>query len=182
MEFQHIYDAGADAAATLLVQNYVTGCAMAVNRPLLEVALPIPDAAMMHDWWLALCAASWGSIEFVPGATVSYRRHGANTVTVRGFWQTLNPLRTDWRGVWRTGQMNHARAVRQAQALVERLAQRALPGPSAKQVARLDAFLRLHEPRRTPVSRVVGAVRLGLRSQALPRTLALYLRLWRWRP
>jgi hypothetical protein len=34
----------------LLSRNEVTGCAMAINRPLLEIALPIPEAAIMHDW------------------------------------------------------------------------------------------------------------------------------------
>jgi rhamnosyltransferase len=35
---------------TLAVQNFATGCTMLVNRALLEVALPIPYAAVMHDW------------------------------------------------------------------------------------------------------------------------------------
>jgi len=39
---------------------FVLGCASAVNRPLLELALPISEEAASHDWWLALCAAGRG--------------------------------------------------------------------------------------------------------------------------
>jgi rhamnosyltransferase len=179
MAFQRIHDSGARGLTTLLVQNYVTGCAMAVNRPLLRFGLPIPDEALMHDWWLALCAAACGTIEFVPAATVSYRRHGANAVTVRGFWQTMNPLRTDWRALWRTGREHHVRALRQAEALRRRLADRrgGLNGTAAV----IEAFIRLHDRQRSRTSRVAGARRLGLRSQALPRTVMLYLRLLLWR-
>jgi rhamnosyltransferase len=179
MEFQRIHDGGARALTTLLVQNYVTGCAMAVNRPLLRFALPIPDEALMHDWWLGLCAAACGSIEFVPGATASYRRHRTNAVTVRGFWQTINPLRTDWPQLWRTGRQHHVQALRQAEALLRRMADRrgALNGTAHL----IDTFIRLHDPKRPRASRIAGARRLGLRSQALPRALMLYLRLLLWR-
>jgi rhamnosyltransferase len=179
MEFQRIHDSGRRALTTLLVQNYVTGCAMIVNRPLLRFGLPVPAEALMHDWWLALCAAACGSIEFVPAATVAYRRHGSNAVTVRGFWQTLNPVRTSWGKLWRTGRRHHARAVQQAAALLIRLAER--PEGLTCTGAAVETFVQLHVAGRSSASRVVGAIRLGLRSQALPRTLALYLRLLRWR-
>jgi hypothetical protein len=182
MAFQRIHDAGPKPLATLLVQNFVTGCAMAINRPLLRFGVPVPSEALMHDWWLALCAASCGAIEFLPEPSASYRRHGTNTVAVRGFWRTLNPLRTDWRGLWRTGTRNHASAVRQAKALAERLAGWTDTSQSAALAGHeLADFVRLHDPGRSAVSRVAGAVRLRLRSQALPRTAALYLRLLRWR-
>ena len=45
---------------TLLGRSFVLGCACAVNRPLMELALPLPEAVVSHDWWLALCAASAG--------------------------------------------------------------------------------------------------------------------------
>jgi rhamnosyltransferase len=179
MKFQHIHDSGQGALKTLLVQNYVTGCAMAVNRPLLRLGLPVPDAALMHDWWLALCAAACGSIVFVPVPTMSYRRHGANAVTVRGFWRTLNPLRTNWAALWRTGRHNHAQAVHQAAALLSRVAE---PGAGPHcMVAPIKAFVQLHERQRSAAHRAASAWRIGLRSQTLPRTLALYLRLLLWR-
>ena len=61
----------------LLSINQVTGCAMLVNRALLQAALPLPGSALMHDWWCALLAAGGGR-QFVDQALVLYRQHGAN--------------------------------------------------------------------------------------------------------
>ena len=73
------------ALPTLLVQNFVTGCTCMINRSLVNYALPMPDTAIMHDWWLALVASSVGCIAFVPECTVKYRQHGHNTVGAKGF-------------------------------------------------------------------------------------------------
>lgn len=64
----------------LLVQNVITGCTMLINKPLLELALPIPDEAIMHDWWIALIASAFGHIDFINEPTVLYRQHGNNTI------------------------------------------------------------------------------------------------------
>lgn len=63
----------------LLRQNVSTGCAMLCNRALVELALPIPAEAPIHDWWIALVAGAMGRIAFVDEPTVLYRQHGANT-------------------------------------------------------------------------------------------------------
>ena len=65
LQLQRIRDERSRPLTTLLVQNYVTGCTMAANRALLRLALPVPADALMHDWWLALCAARCGSIVFL---------------------------------------------------------------------------------------------------------------------
>jgi glycosyltransferase involved in cell wall biosynthesis len=62
----------------LLVQNVVTGCTTIINRALREVAMPIPGAAIMHDWWLALVASLLGRVEFIDQPTILYRQHGHN--------------------------------------------------------------------------------------------------------
>ncbi|MER3556040.1 MAG: glycosyltransferase family 2 protein, partial [Meiothermus sp.] len=62
----------------LLVQNVVTGCTTIINRALREVAIPIPSAAIMHDWWLALVASLLGRVEFIDQPTVLYRQHSHN--------------------------------------------------------------------------------------------------------
>jgi hypothetical protein len=67
---------------TLLTQNFVTGCTIVVNRALLRAALPLPEV-VMHDWWLALCAAVLGEILCCPGATVFYRQHDRNAAGTR---------------------------------------------------------------------------------------------------
>jgi glycosyltransferase involved in cell wall biosynthesis len=63
----------------LLLQNVVTGCATGINRALAEKAGPVPVEAIMHDWWLALTATSFGQIEPIPQALVRYRIHGKNS-------------------------------------------------------------------------------------------------------
>jgi hypothetical protein len=67
----------------LLVQNCATGCTVMINRALADRALPIPAAAMMHDWWLALVAACFGCIGYVAEPTALYRQHGANDTGAR---------------------------------------------------------------------------------------------------
>ena len=69
----------------LLMQNVVTGCTMMINRPLLELGFPVPESAVMHDWWLALVAAAFGKIEVLPEATMLYRQHARNTVGASKF-------------------------------------------------------------------------------------------------
>jgi hypothetical protein len=69
-----------DVLTVLLTHNVVTGCTVLVNRPLLECALPIPGEAPLHDWWLALVAASCGHVLYVDRPTVMLRQHGSNCV------------------------------------------------------------------------------------------------------
>ena len=73
---------------SFLLHNSVTGCACLVNRPLLQLATPVPAEVVMHDWWLALCAAACGRIGYVPESTVLYRQHGDNVVGGRSLWRT----------------------------------------------------------------------------------------------
>lgn len=62
----------------LLLQNVVTGCATGINRALAERAGPVPEEAIMHDWWLALVASALGHIKPVSRKIVRYRVHGGN--------------------------------------------------------------------------------------------------------
>ncbi len=66
----------------LIVQNIVTGCTVMANRRLAELAVSnrADEKIVMHDWWLALCAAALGKIAFVNSATIDYRQHGSNSV------------------------------------------------------------------------------------------------------
>lgn len=64
----------------LILENFTPGCAMMGNRALAETALPVPDDAIMHDWWLALVAAYLGQIVTVPKALILYRQHGSNAI------------------------------------------------------------------------------------------------------
>lgn len=82
----------------LLVSNTVTGCTALCNEALLRRALPIPAAAVMHDWWLALVAGAFGKLGFIDAPLLQYRQHGANTIgakeyrrppLLKGLWQRL---------------------------------------------------------------------------------------------
>ena len=62
----------------LIVQNVPSGNTMLVNRALLDLALPVPSAAVMHDHWLTLVSATMGKFGFLDIPTVSYRQHADN--------------------------------------------------------------------------------------------------------
>lgn len=64
--------------AMVAMEFAALGSTMAVNRALLELALPIPDGAAYQDWWLAMVAVAFGSLQLLPEQTVLYRRHGEN--------------------------------------------------------------------------------------------------------
>lgn len=59
----------------LLIQNSVTGCAMMINQRLKEISIPIPQEAIMYDWWIALVASAFGVIEHLGKSTMLYRQH-----------------------------------------------------------------------------------------------------------
>ena len=62
----------------LLLQNTVSGCACIFNDALAQLASPVPAAATMHDWWLALVASAFGEIVPVYDSLILYRQHAAN--------------------------------------------------------------------------------------------------------
>lgn len=106
-------------AQRLVSRNEVTGCAMACNRALLEIALPIPPEAIMHDWWLALCAASFGKLRSMPERLVQYRQHAANVIGARSFWSSLFSPQ-DWLATWRKGNLELVESINQARVFQER--------------------------------------------------------------
>jgi glycosyltransferase involved in cell wall biosynthesis len=82
----------------VLVANVATWPTVLVNRPLLDLALPVPTGSPEHDWWLTLVAAVFGKVVAVRESTVLYRRHGANA------YATLNgPVRSVADGLGRLG-------------------------------------------------------------------------------
>ncbi len=174
MRYQRIHDEPSEPLRTLLVLNYVTGCTVLLNRPLLALALPIPRQAMMHDWWLAQVAAAGGAIVYLPQATVRYRQHGANQVGAKGLWQGILSVLSVIR---HSGMPENqfARTVRQAAALEARLHERGLFQGDEGQHQLLAAFLRLFSEPRPWYRRLFGIQRLRLRRQWLLRQWLLYL-------
>lgn len=89
---RHIED-GEGQLYYLMVQNFVTGCTMVINRALKEKALPFPKEIIMHDYWMALVAALCGKLGFLNRATILYRQHGGNTVGAVKYLSLGNALK-----------------------------------------------------------------------------------------
>lgn len=79
-QHQNIHPKNREVFNRLLVQNVVSGCTVMINKALRDIALPIPDQAVMHDWWLALVASAFGKIGHVDQATMLYRQHNTNEI------------------------------------------------------------------------------------------------------
>ena len=121
MKFQSIANEKYNPWQILCVQNYVTGCVMGVNKPLLRFSLPIPKNVMMHDWWLALVASIYGRIEFVDEPLIKYRQHLNNQVGAKGFWMRLNPFNRDLWDRWKRGSSDLLLCTQQIKSMLERM-------------------------------------------------------------
>jgi len=69
----------------LLIHNTITGCTMMINRKLAQKCLPIPNGAIMHDWWIGLVASSFGKIAYIDQSTIQYRQHSKNDTGTRKY-------------------------------------------------------------------------------------------------
>ena len=78
------FDMRKNKLSDFLAQNTVTGCAMMINRDLLDLAKDMPEDALMHDWWLSLTASAFGKAVFLDVPTILYRQHGNNEVGAVG--------------------------------------------------------------------------------------------------
>lgn len=61
-------------------QNVVTGCAMMINKKAKVISIPIPEEAIMYDWWIALNVAKHGKIVYVSLPSILYRQHADNEI------------------------------------------------------------------------------------------------------
>lgn len=67
----------------LIFQNTVTGCATIINRALLsDLCKSDNNNIIMHDWWIALLAASNGILAYDPYVGIKYRQHDNNQIGV----------------------------------------------------------------------------------------------------
>lgn len=64
----------------LLVQNYVTGCLMIINRALCQKAGKFDTKILMHDHWLALVGSIYGEVYHFNIDVMYYRQHSNNVV------------------------------------------------------------------------------------------------------
>ncbi|MCE2982573.1 MAG: glycosyltransferase family 2 protein [Parachlamydia sp.] len=106
----------------LLVQNCLTGCTMMLNRPLADLANPIPLEVPMHDWWVALVAACFGQIGVVERPTLSYRQHGRNDTGAKKY--ALKKIFNEDPAEKEKNQRSIQQTYQQAKILLERFANR----------------------------------------------------------
>lgn len=93
----------------LLVQNYVTGCTVMINRALKQKCGKIPNECAMHDWWLALAAQLFGKIVCLNEPLMLYRQHSGNQVGAKASYgialikrklATLNKVRENYNATY----------------------------------------------------------------------------------
>lgn len=149
----------------ILVENPVTGGAMLMNRALLLLAAQPPEYCFMHDWWIALIASCFGTIDCVRKPLSKYRQHEKNLVgaTATGSAKDLkNRL-----GRQRQVRENYRNMMRQAAAFGRHF--RGRLDPEQKRILR--AYLRLF--RQSPPARWKNIRRNHFEKSSRLQTLAM---------
>ena len=121
MKYQGIRHINHNPLQCLIIRNFVTGCSTLINRSLLKSSLPLPDAAIIHDWWIALIAASCGRIEFMKNPSLLYRQHGNNEVGAKHLFKLYNPFGKEFADIWKNGKKHFKMTFEQAGALSQQL-------------------------------------------------------------
>jgi len=171
MHYQGIYHEPSYPLKVLLVQNFVTGCTVLINRHLLEIALPIPKEAIMHDWWLALCAAAFGRIEYIDETLVKYRQHGQNVIGAKSIYDFANPFKTNWCERWLKGRDVLRQSMLQAQVLSERIRKYDPTNPNLSLIERYASLRNL-----SPIQRIRELRKLKVWAQGYIRNTVLLSR------
>jgi len=174
MRYQGLTHEAQYPVRVLLTQNFVTGCATVINRSLLKLAVPLPPDVVMHDWWLALCAAVCGQIGYLPNATLRYRQHDSNQIGAQRILAMMNPSSSRTRRWWKEGGSRLFKSIEQAGLLSERIVSREIPC-SVETLLLLKRFAACAQEGR--LRRLWTVSQLGLRRQGLLRQLLLYWRL-----
>ena len=176
MSYAHFRHDEKEPIKTLLAQNFVTGCTVGVNGVLLRAALPMPREALMHDWWLALIAATYGRIAYLPEPTVLYRQHAHNQVGAKSRWaKFLAKFRIWWHRDQATAGIGIKGELRQAEVLFERTSQVPL-GVSDDVLALIRSYVAVLRGT-SAVERVRLLFASGVRPQTWVRTADFYRRL-----
>lgn len=74
---RQVFHEGEGLAKGLMLNNFVTGCAMMIRADVAKKAVPFIDT-VVHDQWLAINAAVCGRIEVIKEPLIDYRRHEGN--------------------------------------------------------------------------------------------------------
>lgn len=73
----------------MMALNEVQGCTIIINKSALSYIYPLPSFMKIHDMWISLICAHYGSVSYLHKKTLLYRQHGGNTlgsVNVNGIY------------------------------------------------------------------------------------------------
>ncbi|MGV6818337.1 MAG: glycosyltransferase family 2 protein [Thiotrichales bacterium] len=158
---------------TLLVHNVAAGNGMLFNRALLEAALPLPDAALMHDWWLMLVAGAKGDIHYIDSALLAYRQHQHNEIGVVTPLSLIKRPFASCSRIIREGQHKLIAGFSQARALSLQLADQ---NPDDSAIALINRFAEL--PNHQRLERMMQVKSDGFHAQGRLRQWWFMVRLW----
>lgn len=135
-----VHDGRDLALPRLLFRNYAIGATTMINTALAKRCRPLPQEAIMHDWWCALVACVSGRSVVLPQPMVLYRQHGENAVGSRR--RDMPRSAAELQEYVRWAQASSARCVRQAQALHRAIEGQGGPASTATRdiLQRYDAF------------------------------------------
>ncbi len=187
--YQHC-DPGRTSFAEVLVENPVTGGAMMMNRALLELVtgvrktqgesgepgavrtemvrpetVKLPSACCMHDWWITLAAACFGTVSCVGEPLYQYRQHENNTLGAKATG-SVEDLASRL-GRRRQVRENYSQMFKQAVAFGRRYKSRM----SGEQKDVLRAFLAL--PSQSPTQRLQNIRQHHMYKSTLSQTLGM---------
>ena len=171
LRFQHLHHEYSRQTEVLLTQNFVTGCTVILNSALLKVSTPIPNTAIMHDWWFALSSSVFGRLAFLPAQTVLYRQHSENLEGSSGFFSKFNFMNGTLQKVLRLNQEKLERSINQACSIYS-IAAHASQENNVKQ--KLHSYCTLKESRLSYFEKLKALLRSGAHKQGLFRNIVFY--------
>lgn len=78
---RHVFLEGEGLAPTLLIRNFIPGCAMLIRADLARKSVPFVHS-LVHDQWLAINAAIEGRISVIREPLIDYRQHRDNQTAI----------------------------------------------------------------------------------------------------
>lgn len=155
----------------LVVDSPAISSTMMLNRPLIELAMPLTGAVCL-DWWAMMVAAAFGKIVRLDEPTISYRRHSVN--------DSLEPYATTSGAMVRRLLKNPGSARHKLEHLLDKIARQASSfaerfgrSLSPRDRAALAAASRL--PQLNGLKRRWSVLRYGLWFGSFPKNVGLML-------
>lgn len=107
---------------SILNRNIMPGCSMIINKALLDLATPLPEEAIMHDWWILLLARTFGQIILIDKITMYYVQHGGNQLGAkkRSFATSLAKILFSPVKIYSKIKILHRRILHQSEALMRK--------------------------------------------------------------